>query len=77
MVRVGEGGDVPILSDRVVRSVVLDARRSHDEMRVLPERSSIRNLERWDRAKKLETSVEVGADVCPTLPKTIDSVFSF
>ena len=38
------------LSDRVVRSVVWDARRSHDEIQKFPVRLRKRNFERWDRA---------------------------
>ena len=56
MVRVDDRGDSAISSDRMVRSVVQDARPSHDEIRKLPERSSRHNFERRDRVKKLETS---------------------
>ena len=71
--RAGDGGEVWISNDRVVRSVVREAKLSYDEIRIGPERSRRLNLERWDRAKKLETSTEVNP---PTL-RTIDSTFSF
>ena len=71
--RVGEGRNGLISSDRAVRSVVRDARKSHDEIQKFPLRSSNRSPERWDRAKKSETSTEEH----PPFRQTIDSIFSF
>jgi len=65
---VGDGGDVLMSIDRVARSVVLDARWSHDEIRTSPERSRECNPERRDRAKKLETSTKVNVEP-PVSPK--------
>ena len=69
----GDSGVVLMSIDRVVRSVVLHVRWSHDEIWILPERSRKRNLERRDRAKKFETSTKVN----PLFRQTIDSIFLF
>ena len=71
--RMGEGRNALISSDRAVRSVVLDARKSHDEIQKFPPRESNRNFERWDRVKKFEISTEE----YPPFRQTIDSMFSF
>ena len=69
---VGNDWLTSISSDKVVRSVVWDARRSHDEIRNLPERRRKRNLERRDRMKKFVTSTKSN----PPFRQMIDSMFS-
>ena len=61
------------LSDSVVRSVVWDARQSHDEIQKFPERLNKRNFERRDRARKSVTSTEK----TPPFRQMIDFIFSF
>ena len=58
---------------RLVRSLVWDARWSHDPTQKFPERLRKRNPERRDRAKKFETfTIGILSDT-----QKIDSILSF